>query len=58
MSQINIKPVSYNLWAKDKPAFAKAFGESFAETGFAVVSDHTIPADVRILAYRPKIAGG
>jgi isopenicillin N synthase-like dioxygenase len=46
MSQINIKPVSYNLWAKDKPAFAKAFGESFAETGFAVVSDHTIPADV------------
>lgn len=43
MSTINIEPVSYNLWSKDKAAFAKAFGESFLETGFAVVSDHTIP---------------
>jgi len=42
MSDLNIKPVSYDLWARDKAAFAKAFGESFAETGFAVVSDHTI----------------
>lgn len=46
MKTINIEPVSYNLWATDKTAFAKAFGESFAETGFAVVSDHTIPVDV------------
>jgi isopenicillin N synthase-like dioxygenase len=42
MSTINIEPVSYNLWSEDKAAFAKAFGESFLETGFAVVSDHTI----------------
>lgn len=44
MSTMKIKPVSYNLWSTDKAAFAKAFGESFAETGFAVVSDHTIPS--------------
>ena len=44
MSTMIIRPVSYNLWKSDKAAFAKAFGESFAETGFAVVSDHTIPA--------------
>lgn len=43
MSTINIKPVSYDLWKTDKAAFAKAFGESFMETGFAVVSDHTVP---------------
>lgn len=42
MSEISITPVSYKLWATDKAAFAKAFGESFMETGFAVVSDHTI----------------
>ena len=46
MSRIDITPVSYDLWRRDKHAFAKAFGESFAETGFAVVSDHTIPQDV------------
>lgn len=45
MSAIDIKPVSYDLWHKDKAAFAKAFGESFLETGFAVVSDHTISQD-------------
>ena len=46
MSTPQIKPVSYSLWTKDKAAFAKAFGESFAETGFAVVSDHTLPKTV------------
>jgi len=45
MSTIKITPVSYNLWSQDKASFAKAFGESFLETGFAVVSDHTISAD-------------
>ncbi len=45
MSVINIDPVSYDLWRTDKEAFAKAFGESFAETGFAIVCDHTIPAE-------------
>lgn len=45
MTDIQITPVSYHLWHSDKAAFAKAFGESFAETGFAVVSDHTIPQE-------------
>ena len=43
MNTLSIQPVSYDLWTQDKAAFAKAFGESFAETGFAVVSDHTLP---------------
>jgi len=42
---VKIEPVSYRLWTEDKAAFVKAFGESFAETGFAIVSDHTIPAE-------------
>jgi len=46
MSDIEIKPVSFDLWKSNKEAFAKAFGESFLETGFAVVSDHTISGDV------------
>ena len=50
MSKIKITPVSYNLWSKDKAAFAKAFGESFLETGFAVVSDHTISPEAIISA--------
>ena len=45
MSAMTIEPVSYNLWKTDKSAFAKAFGDSFAEIGFAIISDHTIPAD-------------
>jgi len=45
MSVMKIEPVSFDLWAEDKAAFAKAFGESFAEIGFAIVSDHTIPVD-------------
>ena len=43
---ITIDPISFNLWNDDKQAFAKAFGESFKETGFAIISDHTIPQDV------------
>ena len=43
MSVIKIDPVSYSLWTEDKSAFVKAFGESFAEIGFAIVSDHNIP---------------
>ncbi len=43
MSAIDIHPVSFDLWTTDKAAFVKAFGESFAEIGFAIVSDHTIP---------------
>ncbi len=43
---IKIEPISFNLWKKEKEAFAKKFGESFRETGFAVISDHTIPEAV------------
>ena len=43
---ISIDPISFNLWKADKQAFAKAFGDSFRETGFAIISDHTIPQDV------------
>ncbi len=43
---ITITPISFNLWTADKAAFAKAFGESFKETGFAIISDHTIPQGV------------
>jgi len=40
------EPISYKLWFKDKTAFARAIGESFRETGFAVISDHIIVQDV------------
>jgi len=43
---ITIDPISFTLWQKDKMAFAKALGDSFKETGFAIVSDHTIPQAV------------
>ncbi len=39
-------PISYKLWFKDKSAFANAIGESFRETGFAVISDHIIVQDI------------
>jgi len=40
------EPISYKLWFKDKYAFAKAIGESFRETGFAVISDHIVIQDI------------
>ena len=40
------EPISYKLWFKDKIAFANAIGESFKETGFAVISDHIIVQDI------------
>ena len=43
---ITIDPISFNLWKENKDAFAKSLGESFKETGFAIISDHTIPQDV------------
>ena len=41
-----IDPISFNLWGDNKAAFAKAFGESFKETGFAIISDHTIAQNI------------
>lgn len=51
---ITIDPISFKLWHADKTAFAKALGSSFRETGFAIVSDHTI--DDRIIAQADKAA--
>ncbi len=40
---IRIEPISFKLWSTDKTAFAQAIGSSFQDTGFAVISDHTVP---------------
>ncbi len=39
-------PISFNLWAKDKQAFGDAIGQSFRETGFAVIKDHTVDSGI------------
>ncbi|MEZ5985635.1 MAG: 2-oxoglutarate and iron-dependent oxygenase domain-containing protein [Hyphomonas sp.] len=36
------KPVPFPLWQEDKQAFADALGQSFRETGFAVISGHPV----------------
>lgn len=41
-----IHPISFDLWQTNKLAFAKQLGESFRETGFAVVQSHEIAAQV------------
>lgn len=43
---ISIDPISFKIWHKDKQAFAKLVGDSFTATGFAIISDHTIPKSV------------
>jgi D,D-heptose 1,7-bisphosphate phosphatase len=40
----SIEPVSFTLHDRDFDAFAQALGSSFARYGFAVVSDHDLPA--------------
>jgi len=40
------EPVSFLEWSRDKAGFARALGQSFRETGFAVVSDHPVPQDI------------
>jgi isopenicillin N synthase-like dioxygenase len=40
------EPISYTLWNKDPKAFAERIGQSFRETGFAVISDHPIDQGV------------
>ena len=40
------EPISYNLWKQDPKAFAERLGQSFRETGFAVISDHPIDQSV------------
>ena len=36
------EPISCKLWKQDPKAFAERLGQSFRETGFAVLSDHPI----------------
>jgi isopenicillin N synthase-like dioxygenase len=40
------EPISYTLWKKDPKAFSDRLGQSFRETGFAVISDHPINQNV------------
>ena len=40
------EPISYTLWKKDPKAFSDRLGESFRETGFAVIKDHPIDQGV------------
>lgn len=39
-------PIPFSLWKEDKSAFAEALGRSFRETGFAVVSGHSVNQDM------------
>jgi isopenicillin N synthase-like dioxygenase len=41
-----IQPIPLSLIETDLPVAAAAFGDAFARTGFALVSDHGIPLDV------------
>ncbi len=46
MTSAAIAPVPLSLIERDLPAAASAFGDAFARTGFAIVSDHGIPQPV------------
>ncbi|MEL7545608.1 MAG: 2-oxoglutarate and iron-dependent oxygenase domain-containing protein [Pseudomonadota bacterium] len=39
-------PIPFALWQSDKDAFAAAIGNSFRETGFAVIDGHPIATDL------------
>lgn len=43
MTKADIAPVPLSLADQDLPAAARALGEAFARTGFAIVSEHGIP---------------
>ena len=40
------EPISFTLWAKDKHEFAEQLGQSFRETGFAVICEHPVSVDI------------
>jgi isopenicillin N synthase-like dioxygenase len=46
MMQTAIEPISFRLYQADFAGFAHALGKSFERRGFAVVSDHGLPADL------------
>ncbi len=43
---MTIAPVSFSRYSRDFDGFARDLGDSFARHGFAVLSDHEIPAGV------------
>lgn len=43
---IKLDPIDYQLWSINKFAFSKLLGQSFKETGFAVIENHRIPEKV------------
>ena len=43
--QDSIEPVSFDLYAKDFPAFTQKLGDSYARWGFAAIGDHGMPQD-------------
>lgn len=45
MSEL-FEPISYHGWQADRDAFADRLGRSFRETGFAVIRDHPVSAQV------------
>ena len=40
-----IDPISFDLYERDFPAFTQALGDSYAQWGFAVISDHGMAQD-------------
>lgn len=46
MSNITLNPISFSSRAENPSAFANSLGESFVETGFALIADHDIPQNV------------
>lgn len=43
--QDSIEPVSFDLYAKDFPAFTQKLGDSYARWGFAAIADHGMAQD-------------
>ncbi|WP_371398357.1 isopenicillin N synthase family dioxygenase [Fretibacter rubidus] len=41
-----ITPIDYSLWSRDPNAFAAALGQSFVETGFAIIDHHPVDQSV------------
>ena len=48
----SVPTLSFDLWTTAPDAFADALGRALRDTGFAVVTDHTIPADTIAAADR------
>lgn len=39
-------PISFSLWTEDKSLFTEKLGQSFRETGFAVITDHPLQQEL------------